>query len=396
VKLLTFTSLYPNATNTSHGIFVETRLRHLIGSGNVKAIVVAPVPWFPFANPVFGSYSRLARVPRLEWRHGLQVVHPRYAVFPKIGMTVTPLTMAIACYPVLKRIQQSGYAFDLIDAHYYYPDGVAAMLLGHWLNKPVTITARGTDVNFIPRYWMPRRMIRWAARHAVASIGVCRALCDELARLGVPNRKLHVLRNGVDLKLFHPIDRVEVQRRLCFQGFTVLSVGHLIERKGHHIAIQMASMVSDITLVIIGAGPEEVNLKEQVATLQLEGRVRFVSPVSPPELKDYYGAADALVLASSREGWANVLLESMACGTPVVATNIWGTPEVVNSVEAGVLVDRRNAAALAAGLDRLRSNYPDRLATRRYAEGFAWDHTTNGQLALFRSIIESHESPVAS
>ena len=117
-------------------------------------------------------------------------------------------------------------------------------------------------------------------------------------------------------------------------------------------------------------------------------RVRFIGVLTQQELRYYYGAADALVLASSSEGWANVLLESMACGTPVIASNVWGTPEVVAAQEAGVLMEERTPQALAASVTHLLANYPERAATRRYAEGFNWDDTTRGQLTLFGRILQ--------
>jgi glycosyltransferase involved in cell wall biosynthesis len=115
--------------------------------------------------------------------------------------------------------------------------------------------------------------------------------------------------------------------------------------------------------------------------------VSFLGSVAQPQLKEYYNAADAMVLASSREGWANVLLESMACGTPVVASNVWGTPEVVAAPEAGVLMPERTPEGIARALRTLRENYPDHAATRRYAENFSWDATTEGQIQLFSRII---------
>jgi len=125
----------------------------------------------------------------------------------------------------------------------------------------------------------------------------------------------------------------------------------------------------------------------------VRARVTFVPPLTQAVLRDYYSACDALVLASSREGWANVLLEAMACGTPVVASNVWGTPEVVQSPAAGVLFAENSPRGIAAGVTQLRTQYPTRAATRAYAEQFGWGATTAGQLSLFRQAIHQHPHP---
>src|SRR5215831_12559923 len=231
MKILTFSTLYPHSARPSHGIFVETRLRHLLASGKVESKVVAPVPWFPSRNARFGEYAIHARAPREETRNGIDVLHPRYPLPPKVGMTLAPFLLAGAVSPIIDRILRT-YAFDLIDAHYFYPDGVAAALLGKRLGKPVVITARGTDVNLIPRYRLPRAMIRWAARRAAGMITVARALKDDLIRIGVPGERIEVLRNGVDLQLFRPVEREATRRKLGMSHTTLLSVGLLIPRKG--------------------------------------------------------------------------------------------------------------------------------------------------------------------
>src|SRR3954469_21582026 len=136
MRVLLFSTLYPSAAHPQHGIFVETRLRHLVASGRVAARVVAPCPWFPVASPRFGSWGRHAAIPRFELRHGIEIAHPRYPLLPKIGMATAPLALAGALLPVLRRTIREGQDFELIDAHYFYPDGVAAVLLGLALDRP--------------------------------------------------------------------------------------------------------------------------------------------------------------------------------------------------------------------------------------------------------------------
>ena len=388
MKILTFSTLYPSAARPSHGIFVETRLRHLLASGQVESRVVAPVPWFPSRNPRFGKYAVHASAPREEQRHGIQVLHPRYPVLPKIGMTLAPFLLAQSVKPVIERVLAE-YRFELIDAHYFYPDGVAAILLGRRFGKPVVITARGTDVNLMPRYRLPRAMIRWAARHAAGMITVARALKDELVGLGVPAERIKVLRNGVDLQIFRPVDRDTARRRHGFTRTTLLSVGNLVPLKGHDLAIRALRLLPEMDFVIIGDGPERAALGTLARESGVGDRVRFAGALAQEDLRQYYGAADALVQASSREGWANVLLESMACGTPVVASNVGGTPEVVASPEAGVLMAARTPEAVAQAVQRLFAGDPDRGATRRYAERFSWAATTEGQLELFGRILSA-------
>jgi teichuronic acid biosynthesis glycosyltransferase TuaC len=361
-------------------------LRQQLATGRVESTVVAPVPWFPSRHPRFGDYALHASTPREERRHGIQVLHPRYLVLPKIGMTLAPFLLAKSLEPVIERLLAE-YRFDLIDAHYFYPDGVAAVLLGRRFGKPVVNTALGTDVNLLSRYWLPRKMILWAARQAAGIITVARALKDRLVALGVPAERIEVFRNGVDLHLFRPVAREDWRRRLAFRRATLLSVGNLLAIKGHDLAIRALRLLPEMDLVIIGDGPERAALEMLARDLSVADRVKFLGVMAQEDLRHYFGAADALVLASSREGWANVLLESMACGTPVVASRVGGTPEVLTRPEAGLMMAERTPEALADAVRRLFERYPDRAATRRYAEGFSWAETTTGQLGLFRRIL---------
>lgn len=390
MKILLFSSLYPNSRQASHGIFVENRLRQLLAfAPEISVKVVAPVPWFPSRNPRFGVYAQFAGVDDYELRHGIEVWHPKYFVIPKVGMQLAPALMYSAARRAVRKLVSDGFDFDLIDAHYFYPDGVAAMRLARDFGRPFVVTGRGTDLNLIPQFAGPRRKIMQVAEHAAHMMTVAAALKDYLVGMGIANDRVTVLRNGVDLEFFQPAaDRASLRQRLGFaQRRTLLSVGHLIERKGHHLVIEAMRELPDMNLVIAGDGPEEAVLRELVRRWGLRDRVRFAGRLSQQDLREYYQAADALILASSREGWANVLLESMACGTPVVATPVDGTPEVVAAAEAGQLTTDRSAAAVVGAVTALFQAPPERAATRRYAERFSWDDTSRGQLEIFRRAV---------
>lgn len=391
IRLLTFSSLFPNNARPNHGVFVENRLRHLLASGAAVSQVVAPVPWFPFTHPRFGDWAVNARVTREETRHGLTIRHPRFPVIPKVGMSLAPRLLYRAMVPVLRDLIARGHRFDAIDAHYVYPDGVAAVWLGQRFGLPVVVTARGTDVSLIPRFPGPRRLIQGAIAGAAAMIAVSTALKDALVEIGAPADKVAVLRNGVDTALFHPPANRDASRAaLGLTRPTLVSVGLLIERKGHHRTIEAMMKLPDFDLLIAGEGPERGRLSSLIARLGLRDRVRLLGNQPHAELPALYGAADASVLSSSREGWANVLLESMACGTPVVASNIWGNPEVVQTPAAGTITTENTPDGIVEGVRRLFAGGETRAATRAYAELYGWDETTQGQLDLFRRVIALH------
>jgi glycosyltransferase involved in cell wall biosynthesis len=386
LSIVTASTLFPNSARPSHGVFVKTRLKKLLETGEVASQVIAPIGWVP-PGIAYAGADHLRHLPAVETIDGIAVSHPRYLIVPKVGMTITPYFLYRALKKAVAALLSSGAKIDLIDAHYFYPDGVAAQWVAREFGLPVVITARGTDLNLIPRYPAPRRMIARAAAAADGLITVCEALRAPLVEMGIAAERVTVLRNGVDLELFRPLDRQQARAELGFTRRTLASVGHLIERKGHHHAIAALPRLADTDLILAGDGEERAALQDLARRLGVADRVRFLGAVSQDRLRALYNAADALILASSREGWANVLLEAMACGTPVVASNVWGTPEVVASPDAGVLMETLDADGVAQAVQILFAHLPDRAATRAYAEKFSWQPTTQGQLDLFRAIL---------
>lgn len=392
VRVLTFTTLFPNAEQPNHGVFVENRLRHTLALGGIESTVLAPVAYFPFASPLFGRYARYARVPKEETRSSLRVLHPRYPVLPKLP-ALTPKFLYRSARGAVHRLARQGIGFDVIDAHYFYPDGVAAAHLACEFGLPLVITGRGTDLTLIPQNAGARREILWAADQAAALVTVCQSLKDRLVELGVAESRVRVMRNGIDLDLFTPRGRATARARLGLKSFTLLSVGSLIARKGHSLILGALPMLCDCTLLIAGSGPLEHELERKAAQLGVASRVTMLGEVPHGQLAEIYAAADLLVLASSREGWANVLLESMACGTPVVASNVDGTTEVVRSEAAGRLFEARTPQAIAGAIRAVRASPPDRALTRRYAEQFGWEPTARANREL---LIELGRAKTAS
>jgi glycosyltransferase involved in cell wall biosynthesis len=187
------------------------------------------------------------------------------------------------------------------------------------------------------------------------------------------------------------LDRAESRRRLGLppEGRLLISVGHLIERKGHDLMLRALSSIRarglDARAMIVGSGPLGAELKALARSLGLEPFVTWIGNVPHAELAHHYAAADALVLASSREGWANVLLEALACGTPVVATAVFGTPEVITGPELGLLVHERSAEAIGAALEQALARTFDRRRLRAHAEAHSWDATARGVFDVFRA-----------
>lgn len=387
---LLFSSLYPSSVRPGHGIFVETRLRELLGSGQVQTKVVAPVPWFPSTNPRFGDYALMASTPARETHHGIDVLHPRYFLPPKVGMNIAPMTMALGAISAVQKLLNEGFDFDVIDAHYYYPDGVAAALLAKYFKKPFTVTARGSDINLLANYAIPRKLMHWTGHRAAANIGVSGALTKSMAAAGIPESKIKMMPNGVDLARFRIFAMGEMRAQLGWPNSpTLICVGNLVENKGQRLAIAALSQLPNFRLVIAGEGPDRQALEALAKKMQVMSRVAFLGRMDQDRLVMCYGAADILVLPSSREGWPNVLLESMACGTPVVATPVGGIPEIITTPDAGVLMANRTAAALAQAVNALWNNLPSRDQVRACAEGAGWQATTAAQLELFNDIVSN-------
>lgn len=399
MKILTYSTLFPNSVDPNHGIFIQKRLWELCRRYGHELQVVAPVPYFP-DFPQFPRWHKFRDVPRCETREGVPVFHPRYIVTPKVGMTLYGWNMFLGTVGLVSRLRRN-YDFSLIDAHYVYPDAFAAVLLGRFLDKPVIVSARGSDIHSYSRLPVIRLLLRFVLRQATAIIAVSEALKQSIVQLGVPAERVEVIGNGVDTRSFFPGNQDEARRRLGLplNKTIILSVAKIAEVKGLHNLIDAMARLRDESpnayLVIVGteADPEYGRrLHRQVAQANLGDRIQFMGPQAHNTLRDWYNACDLFCLASLREGWPNVLLEAMACGKPIVASSIGGIPEIISSPRLGVLVPESNGKALAGALSAaLQTRWEPEHAVQ-HAKLHSWEQVAQRQDHLFRRVMQ-HRQP---
>jgi len=376
VRILTYTSLFPNSEQPNLGVFVYQRVAHLARRRGNEVVVIAPVPYFPKWAPG-ETWKVFGRIPRREQIGGLPVEHPRYPLIPKISMTLHALYMALGTESAARRLHKQ-YVFDCIDAHFAYPDGTAAVLLGKLLGLPVIVTARGTDATLYPTYRLIRPMLRWTYRQSSGIVAVSESLKEAILELGLSGERVRTIANGIDAERFTPIGREEARRRLGIpEGVPVIvSVGNLNELKSQHLLVSAVLLLSQryptLRLYLIGEGLQRSHLLEQIDRSHLQTQVSLVGRVENEELGTWFSAANMSCLVSSREGWPNVVTESLACGTPVVAARTGGIPEIMTSAEQGVFVER-NPDSIAKGIEIALGRSWDRLTISEQARTRTWD-----------------------
>jgi teichuronic acid biosynthesis glycosyltransferase TuaC len=380
MRLVTFTNLYPSEDMPRHGIFVEERLRHLLATGDVEARVVALRP----SLPGFRLKGRAT-----EKRVGIMVDYLRVPSVPKLSNWIDPWTWAAAAESAVRDGLMQTAEPAILDAHFLYPDGVAAVILGQRLGLPVVISARGSDVNVKCLNPVMRKWVRWAAAHSSAVIAVSQALATRISELDIHPPILEVIPNGVDLERFRPRGKQRCRDRLGISGKVIASVGHLVDDKGHRFAIEALAKLADVRLLIVGEGPQKSSLQLVARKLGVADRVHFIGLVPHEDMSYVYSAADLLVLASAREGMPNVILESLACGTRVVATDVGGVAEVLQSDMAGALIADRSAGGLLQGIARVEAGTVPMEATRAYAARFGWGNVLGRQIALYRNVLSN-------
>ncbi|HEY0116681.1 MAG TPA: glycosyltransferase [Allosphingosinicella sp.] len=383
LRVLTLSTLYPDAHRPQLGLFVERQTQGLAALPDVEVQVVAAVglPVWPLS--LHPHYRPLARLPRRETWRGLDVHRPRFRVWPGGGAHLAAKELARAVGPLLNHVD---FAPEVIDAEYFWPDGVAAMHLARRLDLPFSIKARGSDIY----HWgdVPRvgGQIREAAQAADGLLAVSGSLKEEMVARGMAADKIKVHHTGVDLDRFQPTDRSGAKAALGVEGPLIATVGALIERKGQRFALEAAARLPGATLILAGEGPDRPALEKQARALGIADRVRFLGARPADEVARLLAAADVMLLPTRAEGIANVWVEALASGTPVVTCDAGGAREVIDRAEAGRIV-AREGEKLAAAVAELLRDPPGQDAVRKSAERFSWDRNARELRAHLGSLV---------
>ena len=417
MNVLSFSYCFPHARAPAWGVFVERRLAALARRPGVELQVVAPVPSFPLV-----TRWRRGSVPAQEQWNGLTVHRPRFFSVPGVLKSLDakfyarglrrqmearcqvsgvrcqegeagdrrsekgdgdPLTRTTDCLsapltPDTCHLTPGMWRPDVLDAHFIWPDGVAVALLARRLGIPYVITLRGLLwVSFLhPR--IKKQSIE-AMKHASAVISLSKSMVDVCCELGVPHEKFTVIHNGVDRSVFSIGDKEEARRRLGLpiDKKLIVCVAYYQRRKGLLELIRaLASLPSDVHLVLVGSKIAQERrfyrrVFLEIERLGLASRVRHEGQQPHERIAQYFQAGDVTALPSYWEGCPNAVVESLACGTPVVATPVGAVPDMVVPGRNGEIVPPRDSEALAAALSQALGRYWNPEDVRRGVK--SWD-----------------------
>jgi teichuronic acid biosynthesis glycosyltransferase TuaC len=371
LRVLTLSTLYPDANRPTFGVFVARQTAGLARLADVEVEVAAPLGLPPWPLSRIPRYAEHQTLPLEEQWSGIRVHRPRFPIVPLVGSRWNARALARSILPRLKEVRQR-FPFDVINAEFFWPEGPAAMHLARSLDIPFSVTARGSDIH----YWMTQpavaRQLLEAGHAADGLLAVSAAIGKVMADYGFPAERIRLHYTGVDRVRFRLRDREEAKAQLGVSGPLLVTIGALIPGKGQRDAILAAERIPEATLLLAGDGPDRRMLEALIGERGLADRVRLLGNVSRDEVADLLAAADVMVLPTRSEGLANVWVEALVSGTPVVTTDVGGAAEVIDQPEAGALVPHE-PEQIAAAVSAILAQPPERAKVHATADKFNSD-----------------------
>jgi len=370
LHVLMLSTLFPDMSRPNFGVFVERQARELASRDGIDVTVMAPIGLPPWPLSRAGRYAPLQALPQQERWKNLTVHRPRFPIIPGLSGRMNVAAMTRAILPLVRKLHEQR-PFDVIDASFFYPDGPVARRLSRALGIPYSVKARGADIHYWGRRRGTKAAVRAAGTDAAGLLAVSQAMRQSMAAMGMDADKITVHYTGVDLDHFGIVDREEAKTALGVSGKIVLCVGALIPRKGQDLLIRALPSIPDVTLLLAGQGQYRRTLEKLAEELKVDRRVGFLGSIPHHKLPRVFAAADVMALPSSSEGLANAWVEALACGTPIVITDVGGARELVDRPEAGRIVERE-PEAIAEAISAVLADPPNRDAVRQAALRFTW------------------------
>jgi glycosyltransferase involved in cell wall biosynthesis len=369
MKVLLLSNLFPSKHEPTRGMFNKQVFGALADFCEVR--VVCPGPWWTRAR----RPGDLVRVPR-DSSSGLNVTYPVYWSLPRIGTRFHGEGMYHSLRGHVHKLYKE-FRFDVILAAWAYPDAYAAARLAQDFHCPLVTKLMGSDINDLASRPDLLSKIRWTLERSARVVAVSGALQEKVLELGIPSERVVVQHNGVDGNLFQIRSRSEARARLDLpqDRKLIVYIGNLRLVKGTDVLIEamgiLAGKLPDADLLLVGGGELEESLRSRVQALGLDNRVRFCGRQGHATVPDWMCASDVFCLPSRNEGCPNVVLEALASGRPVVASNVGGIPEILKE-GSGILVEPENPEALTKGMEEaLRHNWDPQLL-RNNVEFLSW------------------------
>jgi len=387
MRVLSLSTLFPSPVQPTLGRFVANQMRSVAETGRVDLVMLNPVGVPPWPLSRLNAYAKPAACPPTSALGPLAIYHPRFPALPGLA-DHNPRQIVRALLPLIRRLH-ADQPFDLIDAQFFFPDGPAAATIATALGIPYTIKARGSDIH----YWSTRprahAQLSAAAANAAAILTVSAALGRNMAALGFPADRIRTHYTGLDRTRFRVTPRAEARAALDLSipanAPLLVTPGSLIAIKGQRLAIDALTHLPTAHLALAGTGPDAEALRTHAAALGVANRVHPLGQVSHDALPTLMSAADAVVLPSEREGLANVWIEALACGTPLVIPDIGGAREVVRGATAGRIAARDGAAIADAVREVLEMGaaQDDVAAT---VAGFSWEENARRLIGIWEEV----------
>jgi teichuronic acid biosynthesis glycosyltransferase TuaC len=393
MKVVLISNAFPNRNERMRGVFTFQIAKALQKQCRIE--VIAPLPWLPrFMKKKLSARFAHATVPSTEFIDGLKVYHPRYLVIPKILGFMHAVFMFLPLLRMVRRLD-GAEKIDVINTHWIYPEGVASTWVAKILGKPIVLTALGCDINLYGKMLLRKVQIAGALRNANAVTAVCDSIKDNILDLGLNYGRISVIPNGVDTNLFRIMDRKTARHTLGLPDDRpiVITVGSQDEVKGTKYLVEAFAHMTkrlDITplLVLIGDGPLRESLVRQANGLGLTKDIVFAGTRPHDEIPLWMNAADVFCLPSIREGHPNVVIEALACGTPVVGTAVGAVPEIIGPSLGRVAVKANSLDLSRCLIEVLNSEWKTQ-EIRSSVVQYSWDDCGLRYLNILRPLAES-------